>query len=241
VKTGADISHWQGSYSPASYKAAGEDFIILKATESTTYVDPTFKGRWAASRSAGVPRAAYHFARPGTATVDAQADHFIRTLRAAGWVSGDGWVLDMEDAGGVGPAGLTVWAERFCTRVRSALGGRGVFYSYIPFIRGNMGNPGRVPAGCLAWVARYAASPYQAPHPCPKGWPDPPDIWQCSDGTSGCVKTVASIGRCDYNRMTDAAYRALFTAGGATAAWWEGPLSAAELAQIRGAFVEALQ
>jgi GH25 family lysozyme M1 (1,4-beta-N-acetylmuramidase) len=218
TKTGADISHWQASLDPVRYKASGEDFLILKATEHTRYLDPTFRDRWAAARSADLPRGAYHFARPGTGTVDAQADHFIRTLRAAGVSADDTWALDMEDDGGKGAATLVAWAERFCDRVAAALGSPGLFYSNIPFIRSTMGNPGRVPGGCLAWIARYAAAPYQDPHPCPKGWPDPPDVWQCSDGINGCVKTVASIGKCDYNRMTDAAFAKLFGGG---KEWWE--------------------
>ena len=121
------------------------------------------------------------------------------------------------------------------------LGGPGLFYSYVPYIRGTMGNPGRVPGGCLAWVARYGPAPYADPHPKPRGWPDPPDVWQCSNGVAGCVKTVASIGKCDYNRMTDQAFATLFSGGTDAPAWWEGPLSTAELAQIQGAFERALQ
>jgi lysozyme len=236
MRTGVDISHWQATFDAARYKASGEDFVILKATEHEAYLDPTFKGRWAAAGSVGLPRGAYHFARPGRSTVDRQADHFIAALRAAGWRARDTWALDLEDAGGVGPTSLAAWAERFCTRVRAALGGRGLFYSYVPFIRGQLGNPGRVPGGCLAWVARYGPAPYADPHPRPAGWPDPPDVWQCSNGQAGCVTDVASVGRCDYNRMTDAAFAALFGGGG----WWTGQLAAAELAQLRQAFVRAL-
>lgn len=239
MKTGADISHWQGSFSPAGYKAAGEDFIILKATEGTDYLDPTFKARWAAAGSAHLARAAYHFARPGAAGAAAQADRFIAAVRAAGWHAGDGWALDMESTAGVTGGALVQWADAWCNRVRAALGGRGLFYSYIPFIKGELGNPGRVPGGCLAWVARYASGPYIAPHSRPAGWPDPPDIWQCGDGVNGCVRDVATIGRCDYNRATDAAFAELFGGGGAE--WWTEPLGPDELAQIQAAFLRALQ
>lgn len=219
TRTGADLSHWQSGFSPGAYKAAGEDFILLKATEHEAYTDPTFKARWAASGAASLPRGAYHFARPGRSTATAQADYFIKVLQGAGWRSSDDtWALDMEDAGGRGASTLVLWAELFCDRVTAALGGPGLFYSYIPFIRGTMGDPGKVPGGCLAWVARYASAPYQAPNPCPKGWPDPPDVWQCSDGTAGCVKDVATVGRCDYNRMTDEAFAKLFGGG---KEWWE--------------------
>jgi GH25 family lysozyme M1 (1,4-beta-N-acetylmuramidase) len=218
VKTGADISHWQANFDPARYRASGEDFIVLKATEATTYVDTTFRSRWTKARAADLPRAAYHFARPDRSGPDPQADHFIATLKSAGFSEGDSWALDMEDAGGQSAKILITWSERFCDRLAGALGGPGMFYSYVPFIRGEMGNPGRVPGGCLAWVARYGAAPYADPYPKPTGWPDPPDIWQCSNGVAGCVKDVASIGRCDYNRATDGAFARAF--GGAKE-WWE--------------------
>lgn len=218
MKTGADISHWQGSFNAASYRSAGEDFIILKCTEGTGYVDPTFNDRWKASRSADLPRAAYHFARPGRTSASAEADYFVGKLKAAGYSAGDAWALDMEDGGGQSASTLVSWSETFCDKVTAALGDVGLFYSYIPFIKSTMGNPGRVPGGCLAWVARYASAPYAPPHTAPTGWPSPPDVWQCGDGVNGCVKSVASIGKCDYNQMTDDAFAKLF--GGAKE-WWE--------------------
>lgn len=53
-------------------------FIICKATEGTSLVDPTFYRNWS-KISADVKKGAYHFFRPG---VDgkAQADHFLRTV-----------------------------------------------------------------------------------------------------------------------------------------------------------------
>jgi GH25 family lysozyme M1 (1,4-beta-N-acetylmuramidase) len=209
TRFGVDISHHQATFDADRYFAAGEAFVILKATEGAGFVDPTFRGRW--QQVGARPRGAYHFARPGGSPADAQADHFIATVRAAGWTASDAWALDLEDAGGLGPASLVAWADRWCTRVRAALTGRGLFYSYLPFIRDTMGNPGRVPGGCLAWVARYRTdTPYAAPYGRPGGFPDPPDVWQCSNGEVGCVKTVTSIGRCDYNRMTDGAFQVLF-------------------------------
>jgi Glycosyl hydrolases family 25 len=206
TKRGADISHHQATFDADHYYAA-EDFLVLKATEAGGFTDPAFRSRWQAAGSR--PRGAYHFARPGGAQVDAQADHFIATVRACGWRAGDVWVLDMEDGGGLGPASLVTWSDRWCSRVRAALGGRGLFYSYPFFVRDTMGDPGRIPGGCLGWWARYAATPYGGLFR-PPGWPDPPDVWQCSNGEIGCVKAIASVGRCDYNQMTDTAFAALF-------------------------------
>ena len=127
TKTGVDISHHQATFDPASYFAAGESFVFLKASEGASFTDPAFRARWQAC--AGHPRGAYHFALPGGAAADAQADHFVAVVRAAGWTAQDAWVLDLEDAGGVGPQGLVAWADRWCSRVRGALTGRGLFYT----------------------------------------------------------------------------------------------------------------
>jgi Glycosyl hydrolases family 25 len=209
MKTGADISHWQDSFDPRRYKAAGEDFIILKATQGRTFTDATFAGRWRAAGAAGLPRAAYHFGLPGESMAK-QADHFISTLQAAGFRDGDAWALDMEVADGQRPSAIVSWSAAFCNRVRNALGGRGLFYTF-PFFWGDfMGNPDSIPGNALGWWARYASSPYGGLSFAVRGWPDPPHVWQCTDGQDGCIKDVATIGRCDHNRMTDGAFAVLF-------------------------------
>lgn len=240
TRTGADISHWQSGFDASRYYASGEDFIILKATERADYVDPTFKSRWAACGAK--PKGAYHFARPTTlADADAEADHFIRTVKAAGWTDQSTWALDMENNDArLNAVALLSWADRWCARVRAALPNRGLFYSYLPFVRDTMGNPGRIPGGCLGWIARYRTdTAYAAPYGRPGGWPDPPHVWQCGDGVNGCVKAVTSIGKCDYNKMTDDAFAILF--GGQGLEWWQQPLGVTELEQLQAAFVEALQ
>lgn len=248
MKTGADISHHQDSFDAGRYYGSGEDFIFHKATERADFTSSAFASRW--RDCAGKPRGAYHFARPtgGDADADAEAAHFVKVVRAAGWRPGDTWALDLEDNdGGLSPRQLLDWSDRWCARVRAALPSRGLFYSYIPFVINTMGNPGRIPGSCLGWIARYRTDDPYAPikgiaNAQPRGWPDPPHVWQCSNGITGCVKTVASVGKCDYNRMTDGAFDVLFGAGAATSRpWWLEPLSAGQLAQIKGAVVEGLQ
>jgi GH25 family lysozyme M1 (1,4-beta-N-acetylmuramidase) len=239
MKTGADISHWQARFDAAAYKRAGEDFIILKATEATTFIDDTFRLRWQAAKNANLPRIAYHFARPSRTSARAQADFFIKVVELAGWRPNDVWALDYEcDQTTLRGNALTDWAESWSNQVAARLGGPGLFYSYIPYIKGQMGNPGRVPGSSLAWIARYASAPYLAPHTRPAGWPEPPHVWQCGNGEVGCVKDVASIGRCDYNQMTDAAFTRLFSG---ESSWPDGPLTDDDLRAIRGAFIRALE
>jgi hypothetical protein len=228
MKTGCDLSHHQASFDAGRYFASGESFVILKATEGGSFTDPAFTGRWRAA--AGHPRAAYHFARPGSGPVDAQADHFVAVVRVAGWRAGDAWALDLEDSGGLGPATLLTWADRWCARVRAALGGRGLFYSGVAFVLEALGDPGRIPGGCLGWIARYRSdTPWAAPWRRPAGWPEIPAFWQCTNGEAGCVHDVVSVGRCDWNKATDAAFAALFAREEA-----DVPLTEAEWERLEG-------
>jgi hypothetical protein len=204
MRTGADISHWQASFDPVAYRAAGEDFVVLKATEGTAYTDPTFRARFVAAGAAGLARGAYHFARPATPP-DAQADRCGAVARAGGWRAGDAWALDLEAADGQGAAALYAWSAAWVTRVRAALGGPGLFYTYPFFWAATMGNPPRIPGGALGWWARYDATP-RAPSAFSCALPDmTPCVWQYSS-----THPTATIGACDHNRMTDAAYAALF-------------------------------
>jgi lysozyme len=208
MKTGADISHYQASFHVAAYEAAGEDFIALKATEGHTITDPVFTDRWRAAAGAGLPRVAYHFGYPGGSSTT-QADHFVAAVRRAGWRRGCAWALDVEVTDGTSGSHVLAWADAWCRRVRAALGGAGLFYSFPYFVIHTLGNPGRIPGGCLGWWAEYDAHPYTTQYGRPRGWPDPPHCWQHTDAAR-----VAGIGTCDHNRMTDGAFAELFQGEG---------------------------
>ncbi|MGP3966267.1 lysozyme [Streptomyces sp. 6N223] len=73
---GIDISHWQGSINWTSVRNAGIQFAWMKATEGTSYKDPSFNTNYPAAHGAGVIRGAYHFARPDVSSGATQADYF---------------------------------------------------------------------------------------------------------------------------------------------------------------------
>ncbi|AUH40374.1 lysozyme [Streptomyces sp. CMB-StM0423] len=73
---GIDVSHWQGSINWTSVRNAGIQFAWMKATEGTTYKDPSFNTNYPAAYRAGVIRGAYHFARPNSSSGAAQANFF---------------------------------------------------------------------------------------------------------------------------------------------------------------------
>ncbi len=58
---GVDVSVYDGTVGWAQLKASGRAFGIAKATEGTTIEDAEFATNWAAMKSAGIVRSAYHF------------------------------------------------------------------------------------------------------------------------------------------------------------------------------------
>jgi hypothetical protein len=71
-------------------------FAIMKATEGTTYRDPSFSSNWANARSEGKPRAAYHFLHPALSGT-AQAAYFLAMVNAhGGFKPGDAFMVDAE-------------------------------------------------------------------------------------------------------------------------------------------------
>lgn len=86
-----DLSHWQANPDWAKLKAAGIRGIILKCTESTNYVDPTFKDRYQAALNNGFAVATYHFFNKGDP--EAQMKWYLKHLDPA---SGERVVIDHE-------------------------------------------------------------------------------------------------------------------------------------------------
>lgn len=60
---GIDVSHHQNEIDWQAVRAAGIEFVFIKATEGTTFVDPKFKHNWRLAKEAGLIRGAYHFFR----------------------------------------------------------------------------------------------------------------------------------------------------------------------------------
>jgi GH25 family lysozyme M1 (1,4-beta-N-acetylmuramidase) len=87
-----DISHHQPKVDFAKVKAAGIIGVILKATEGTSYTDPTFASRSKAADEAGLAVASYHFLKHGK--VQAQIEHYLSTVKPS---VGERVVIDYED------------------------------------------------------------------------------------------------------------------------------------------------
>jgi hypothetical protein len=68
---GIDVS----AYQPSDYQVSGFDFVFVKATEGTSYVNPKMVAQAARGRVAELVVGFYHFLHPGS--VDAQAKYFV--------------------------------------------------------------------------------------------------------------------------------------------------------------------
>ncbi|MEW1862021.1 MULTISPECIES: GH25 family lysozyme [unclassified Streptomyces] len=87
---GIDVASYQSS----TYSTSGLGFVMVKATEGTSYVNPKHAAQVAHARAAGVAVGHYHFARPGSMAT--QVTYF---LQHAGVKAGDILAMDWEDTG----------------------------------------------------------------------------------------------------------------------------------------------
>jgi len=99
--SGIDVA----SYQSTDYNTAGLSFVMVKATEGSSYVNPRHAGQVATGRTHGLVVGHYHFVRPGSMT--AQATYF---LQHAAPKAGEILALDWEDAG-VSNADKDAWIK----------------------------------------------------------------------------------------------------------------------------------
>jgi GH25 family lysozyme M1 (1,4-beta-N-acetylmuramidase) len=89
-----DISHHQADVDFGDLKAGGTVGVILKATEGTSYLDPTYIDRNEKALRAGLMTAPYHFLKPGS--IEAQMKWFLAKTQPA---DGSRLVIDYEADG----------------------------------------------------------------------------------------------------------------------------------------------
>lgn len=79
------------SYQDGNYKTSGLDFVFVKATEGTRYVNPKMGQQAATARTAGLVLGFYHFLVTGN--IKAQAAYFVEKAAS---LQGDLLVVDWE-------------------------------------------------------------------------------------------------------------------------------------------------
>jgi GH25 family lysozyme M1 (1,4-beta-N-acetylmuramidase) len=147
---GVDISHYQESFDYTGAYADGIVFAMIKATESTTYTDPSvrlsllqpykfflhitdssqFSTHYSGTYDAGMIRGAYHFAQPGDSSGADQANFFLDNGGA--W-SADGQtlpgMLDLEaDCSGISSSDMVAWIQDFVDTYHAGSGRYPILY-----------------------------------------------------------------------------------------------------------------
>lgn len=120
---GVDVSHWNQVTSWSKVRAAGNEFCFIKATEGTSYLDPTFKVRKDQVRNAGMLLGVYHFAKATNPI--AEADWFVSQVGEL--QPGEIVVLDYETYSLTDPAS---WCLLWIQRVEQKLGFKPLLYTY---------------------------------------------------------------------------------------------------------------
>jgi len=171
--------------------------VMLKATQGTGFIDPTFLDRAAEAKDAGLLVGAYHFL--DSSDPAAQAAHFLTVaLSEAGvrWLA-----LDWEP---YPPSQASVMqAATAAASIQAATGAWPVIY----MIRSMLLAPNKTLSNCPLWLAEYGTRPILPPGF--SRWL----LWQHTDGQVGPAATpVPGIGPCDRSRF----------AGSPSdlAAWW---------------------
>lgn len=170
---GIDISHWQQGINLTSVTC---DFVIIKATQGTKYVDPCFQKFCAQAMSLGKKIGLYHYY--GSGEPEAQAEHFLQTVRSyiGKAVLVLDWEVDQNPDFKKGPA----LPKRFLDYVLAKTGVHPLIYmsksvcreyNWTEVVKGNYG----------LWMAQYANKK-------PTGYQDKP--WTDSKGL-GAFKEYA--------------------------------------------------
>ena len=198
---GIDASHWQGTINWTQVAGAGKTFVFLKATEGSTYADPTYVGNHSGARAAGIKVGAYHFARPDATPGDAVAEARW-FLSKVSFASDDlRPVLDIEVNGGLSVAALQGWVRDWLDEVYVQTGRRATIYTSASFWSSSMGNTQSIAlAGYTTlWIANWGVSSPSVPanNWAGYGW----SFWQYS--STGSVSGINGNVDLDRAKGTD--------------------------------------
>lgn len=113
---GLDLSSYQGSVDFESLKS-NIDFVIIKASEGTGFIDPQLQRNQSEARRLGIPLGYYHFARPDLGnSPEAEAEWFKAAVNVA---EGELLCLDFE----VNYTDGVNWCRGFLDHLSYLLGG----------------------------------------------------------------------------------------------------------------------
>lgn len=142
---GIDISNWQAGIDISKILC---DFVIIKATEGKSYVDPNCDKFFQQALGLGKKLGVYHFARNSSNSAEQEANWFIENTR--GYVGKAIPVLDWEDK----VTDNVAWALEWLQRVEQVYGCKPIIYMSESVV--NRHNWSSVVSGNYGlWVAKY--------------------------------------------------------------------------------------
>jgi len=176
---GIDVSHYQGTMNWATAKNAGVEFAFIKATEGTTYTDPTFSTNWSGAGAQSIKRGPYHYFINNVDPV-AQANHFYSVAASGGEL---GYAVDCEDeSASLNPSNL----KAFLDRMETLTGQKCIIYTRASWWNTYVGSQSWT-SNYPLWVAHWGASSPTLP----TGWTTY-RYWQYSSSGTGSVYGASS-------------------------------------------------
>ena len=163
---GVDVSSYQRGIDLAKLPV---DFVIVKATEGTGYVNPDCARAVEQALAAGKIVGVYHYVNGSGST--AEADHFVSSCK--GWIGKVIFAIDWE-AGGNKAWGNTGYLDAVIKRVKASTGKAPLLYasaSVFPWAIAKAND-------CGTWVAEYANTQ-------PTGFQTSP--WHSKSWTGSCL------------------------------------------------------
>lgn len=154
---GIDISSYQHDDGPIDWATVAKNraFVIIKATEGTTYKNSYYAADIAAARANGMIAGAYHFLRFNRDGA-AQADHFLASIGGTVPRGDLPPMVDVEDIDNNPDVSiLTTWIDR----VEQVTGRKPMIYSGNWYWSGYLGNPLGFGDHPIAWSSYTSACP----------------------------------------------------------------------------------
>lgn len=214
---GIDISHYQGTVSWSRVDNAGISFAFMKATEGSTYADPTLRRNWDGAEAQGIYRGAYHFARPSSGTAAKQARYYVSKVGSFTSKGDLPPVLDLEATGGLGVSALRTWVSTWLSTTEKLTGRTPIIYVSPSFWEDHLGNSTAFHHYPL-WVAHYGVSKPRVPG----GW-STWTFWQRT--SSGSVPGISgNVDMNEFNGSSASLAKLANTSGGSTTPPAAGPV-----------------
>jgi len=181
---GIDVSYWNAGIDWPKVRATGQRFVFAKASEGSSYADPTFDDNWRGAKSAGLLRGAYHFFR---CNIDPkkQATKFIDYVQSMNDNGELPPVLDLETNDGQTKDKIIERARTWLDLVEAAFGKKPIIYSGQYFLQDYFSEAGGGPPSWAKdhplWLAQYPNQYIPGMRPSlPRGW-FKWTFWQYSD------------------------------------------------------------